>query len=172
MTNVNEIIVPKNGYANLINDYMFKRVFGSEECKDILISFLNHVLDDKKVEDVVFLPTEHLGPTEDDRSAVFEIAEFVNFTAEQYREYQKAEKMLYDYYNTLDYARRQGLEQGLQEGLAQGLEQGLEQGLREGLEQGKKEERLDIARRMLEAAMPVGQIVDLTGLSMEEIESL
>lgn len=74
MTNVNEIIVPKNGYANLINDYMFKRVFGSEECKDILISFLNHVLDEKKVEDVVFLPTEHLGPTEDDRSAVFDIA--------------------------------------------------------------------------------------------------
>ncbi len=22
------------GYANLTNDYMFKRVFGSEECKD------------------------------------------------------------------------------------------------------------------------------------------
>ena len=58
MTNVNEIIVPKNGYANLINDYMFKRVFGSEECKDILISFLNHVLDDKKVEDVMKEPHE------------------------------------------------------------------------------------------------------------------
>lgn len=94
--------------------------------------------------------------SEKEFNRLFEIAEFVNFTAEQYREYQKAEKMLYDYHNTLDYARRQGLEQGL----------------REGLEQGKKEERLEIARRMLEVAMPIGQIVDLTGLSMEEIESL
>ena len=55
-----KIEVPKEGYANLTNHYMFKRIFGSEECKDILITFLNDIMGDKVIEDVKFLPTEHL----------------------------------------------------------------------------------------------------------------
>ena len=69
-----KIEVPKEGYANLTNHYMFKRIFGSEECKDILITFLNDIMGDKVIEDVKFLPTEHLGPTEDDREAIFDIS--------------------------------------------------------------------------------------------------
>lgn len=316
MTREAELKVPENGYANLINDYMFKRVFGSEECKDILMTFLNHIIVGKRIEDVVFLPTEHLGPTDDDRSAVFdiscrssdgdefivemqnaaqpffrdralfytcypiinqaalakeryyedhgntigftwnfylkpvrfiaitqfaiehgqgwksdmyhssyrlredsvgellhdklqfiflelarfnksedeletvydkwmylfknmsklksrpvafsekdfdrlfEIAEFVNFTPEQFRDYQRSEKMIYDYKNTLDYARQQGL--------VQGLEQGLEQGLK----QGRYEERSTIAHRMLDSGFSHSQIVDMTGLTLEEVEQL
>ncbi len=62
------------GYANLTNDYMFKRVFGSEECKDILIAFLNRIVGNGDIEDVAFLNTEYLGPTAEDRRAVFDIA--------------------------------------------------------------------------------------------------
>ena len=64
----------RRGYANLTNDYMFKRVFGSEECKDILIAFLNRIVGNGDIEDVTFQNTEHLGPTADDRRAVFDIA--------------------------------------------------------------------------------------------------
>ena len=64
----------RRGYANLTNDYMFKRVFGSEECKDILIAFLNRIVGNGDIEDVAFQNTEHLGPTADDRRAVFDIA--------------------------------------------------------------------------------------------------
>ncbi len=39
-------------YASLTNDYMFKKIFGCEESKDILLTFLN---------------TENLGPTSEDR---------------------------------------------------------------------------------------------------------
>ncbi len=53
---------------------MFKRVFGSEECKDILITFLNRIVGNGDIEDVTFQNTEHLGPTADDRRAVFDIA--------------------------------------------------------------------------------------------------
>ena len=35
------------GYANLLCDFMFKRVFGSEANKDMLIEFLNMVLEIK-----------------------------------------------------------------------------------------------------------------------------
>ena len=70
---VNELKQVK-GYANLTNDYMFKRVFGSEECKDILIAFLNRIVGNGDIDDVSFQNTEHLGPTADDRRAVFDIA--------------------------------------------------------------------------------------------------
>lgn len=64
----------RSGYASLTNDYMFKRIFGSEECKDILIAFLNRIVGNGEITDVAFLNTEHLGPTEDDRKAVFDIS--------------------------------------------------------------------------------------------------
>ena len=70
---VNELKQVK-GYANLTNDYMFKRVFGSEECKDILIAFLNRIVGNGDIDDVSFQNTEHLGPTADDRRAVLDIA--------------------------------------------------------------------------------------------------
>ena len=41
-------VTQHGGYANLTNDYMFKRIFGSEECKDILISFLNRIVGNGK----------------------------------------------------------------------------------------------------------------------------
>ena len=65
--------VRRKGYASLTNDYMFKRIFGSEECKDILITFLNRIVGNGEIEDVDFLNTEHLGQTAEDRKAVFDI---------------------------------------------------------------------------------------------------
>jgi hypothetical protein len=63
----------RSGYASLTNNYMFKRIFGSEECKDILIAFLNRIVGNGEIEDVDFLNTEHLGQTAEDRKAVFDI---------------------------------------------------------------------------------------------------
>ncbi|MBR4974723.1 MAG: PD-(D/E)XK nuclease family transposase, partial [Bacteroidales bacterium] len=61
-------------FAELLCDFMFKRVFGSEANKDLLISFLNVLLEDVEIEDVDFIPTEHLGLTEDDRKVIFDIS--------------------------------------------------------------------------------------------------
>ena len=36
-------------YAELLCDFMFKRVFGSESSKDVLIKFLNMILEDHEV---------------------------------------------------------------------------------------------------------------------------
>ena len=69
-----DVMKERRGYASLTNDYMFKRIFGSEECKDILIAFLNRIVGNGEIEDVTFQNTEHLGPTADDRRAVFDIA--------------------------------------------------------------------------------------------------
>lgn len=61
-------------YAELLCDFMFKRLFGSEANKDVLIGFLNMILEDAEIVDVDFIPTEHLGDTEEDRKAVFDIS--------------------------------------------------------------------------------------------------
>ena len=60
-------------YAELLCDFMFKRLFGSEAYKDVLISFLNMLLKDDVIEDVTFIPTEHFGLTEEDRKVIFDI---------------------------------------------------------------------------------------------------
>lgn len=61
-------------YADLKNDYMFKRIFGTEECKDILIMFLNQIISDTEILDVRFINTEVLGMTEEDSKIVVDIA--------------------------------------------------------------------------------------------------
>ena len=65
---------PRHGpYGSLTNDFIFKRLFGSEETKDILITFLNHIMGDGNIEDVSFQNVEHLGPTQEDRKAIFDV---------------------------------------------------------------------------------------------------
>ena len=91
---------------------------------------------------------------------LFEIAELCNFTSDEYYNYQNSQKMIYDYENTIDFAKKQGEAKGREEGLAEGLEKGLERG------------RIEIARNMLKAAMSVEQISSLTGLSEEQVRSL
>ena len=60
-------------YAELLCDFMFKKLFGSEANKDVLIGFLNMLLEDVEIVDVDFIPTEHLGLTEEDRKVIFDI---------------------------------------------------------------------------------------------------
>ena len=60
-------------YVELLCDFMFKRLFGSEANKDVLISFLNMLLKEDVIEDVTFIPTEHFGLTEEDRKVIFDI---------------------------------------------------------------------------------------------------
>lgn len=48
-------------YAELLCDFMFKRLFGSEANKDVLIGFPNMLQKDVEIENVDFIPTEHMG---------------------------------------------------------------------------------------------------------------
>ena len=48
-------------FAELLCDFMFKRLFGSEANKDVLLEFLNMILEDKNIEHVDFIPKEDMG---------------------------------------------------------------------------------------------------------------
>ena len=62
-------------FVNPYTDYGFKRLFGRDENKDLLISFLNAVFDGKRspVTDVRYLNTEMLGEYRGDRGSVFDV---------------------------------------------------------------------------------------------------
>lgn len=91
-------------YANLLCDFMFKRLFGSEANKDVLIAFLNMLLQDSEIIDVDFIPTEHLGLTKEDRKAIFDISckckDGSTFIIEMQKGYQKHFRKRAVYYTT------------------------------------------------------------------------
>lgn len=61
-------------YVNPFTDFGFKKLFGSEINKDLLISFLNALLlEEQTVVDVTYLRNERIGSGEFDRKAVFDV---------------------------------------------------------------------------------------------------
>ncbi len=62
-------------YVHPLTDFGFKRLFGSEPNKDLLIDFLNELLrqDQEKIQDLTYLKSEQLGAGITDRSAIFDL---------------------------------------------------------------------------------------------------
>lgn len=56
--------------------------------------------------------------------------------------------------------------------LKEGIEAGKAQGLQEGKAQGLQQSKIEIAKKMLSKGMPLDLIVEMTGLSEEEIKKL
>lgn len=61
-------------YINPFTDFGFKKIFGEEASKPLLIDFLNALLpQNNKIIDLNFKNTEHLGQTDADRKAIYDI---------------------------------------------------------------------------------------------------
>jgi predicted transposase/invertase (TIGR01784 family) len=61
-------------YINPFTDFGFKKLFGTEVNKDLLMDFLNELINSQgKIKEVKYLNPEQLGRSEDDRRAVFDI---------------------------------------------------------------------------------------------------
>ena len=64
----------KSKYINPYTDFGFKKIFGEEASKPLLIDFLNALLPEQaKIIDLTFKNSEQLGLTEPDRKAVYDI---------------------------------------------------------------------------------------------------
>lgn len=64
----------KAKYLNPYTDFGFKKIFGEEASKDLLMDFLNSMLPEHhKIAELSFKNTEQLGIVEPDRRAVFDI---------------------------------------------------------------------------------------------------
>ena len=62
-------------YINPFTDYGFKKLFGEEPNKDLLLDFLNVLLQEEQGEivDLTYLKSEHVGTGELDRKAIFDL---------------------------------------------------------------------------------------------------
>jgi hypothetical protein len=75
----------KERYINPFTDFGFKRLFGTEFNKELLIDFLNQVLGDREqIKDLTYLNTEQQGRSETNRKAVYDL----------YCENEKGEKFI------------------------------------------------------------------------------
>jgi len=63
----------KEKYINPLTDFGFKKLFGTELNKDLLIDFLNQILPDRKIKDLTYSSGEKQGLTELDRKAIFDL---------------------------------------------------------------------------------------------------
>lgn len=98
------------------------------------------------------------------KSAVFkrleEIAEVRALTKEEQLQYDHALKVYRDNYNTFQGA------------IEEGLKEGREKGLKEGREEGKANKTKEIVQNMKAMGMPIEQIAQACGISIEEAERL
>jgi predicted transposase/invertase (TIGR01784 family) len=65
----------KERYINLFTDYGFKKIFGEEPNKNLLLDFLNELLREEQgeIKELTYLKTEQLGDTDIDRKAIFDL---------------------------------------------------------------------------------------------------
>ena len=65
----------KGKYINPFTDYGFKRLFGEEPNKDLLLDFLNELLKEHEgeIKEISYLPAEKLPISQGDRKAVFDL---------------------------------------------------------------------------------------------------
>lgn len=69
-----QIISMQKKYFNPYTDFGFKKLFGEEGSKDLLIDFLNQLLPvHHQIADLTFKNSENLSDTEEDRKAIFDI---------------------------------------------------------------------------------------------------
>ena len=82
----------KERYINPFTDYGFKRLFGEEPNKDLLLDFLNELLKDEQgqITSLNYLKSDQLGSREEDRKAVFDL----------YCENEKGEKFIVELQKT------------------------------------------------------------------------
>ncbi|MBF0547100.1 MAG: PD-(D/E)XK nuclease family transposase [Candidatus Riflebacteria bacterium] len=69
------MVEPRAKYLNPFTDFGFKKLFGEEYNKDLLIDFLNQLLKNKqgKIKKLTYLKNEQIGRSEYDRRAVFDL---------------------------------------------------------------------------------------------------
>ena len=91
-------------------------------------------------------------------------AEIAKFTPQEMREYETSKMAYRDIKNSVDTAKREGIEIG--------MKQGMEKGMKQGMEKGKHEANTETAQRLLAMGLPAEQVSKATQLPLEIIKNL
>ncbi len=137
-------------------DLTFKKIFGNhpDRLKNLL-NTLQSLNEDELIQQQQYLPTT-------------EELEISGFTDAELRAYDKFWDSVSVERTLLDDRYQKGMEEGMEKGRAEGMEKGRA----EGIEEGMSQRSLEIARKMLAKGMDEASIMDMTGLTAEEIKLL
>ena len=141
-------------------DLTFKKIFGNhpDRLKNLLNS-LQSLNEDELIQQQQYLPTT-------------EELEISGFTDAELRAYDKFWDSVSVERTLLDDRYQKGMEEGMEEGMEKGMEKGRAEGIEEGRAEGMNLRSLEIARKMLAKGMDEASIMDMTGLTSEEIKLL
>ena len=133
-------------------DLTFKKIFGNHPNRlRNLLNALQSLNEDELIQQEQYLPT-----TEE-----LEISGFTD-----------AELWAYDKFWDSVSVERTLIDDSYQKGKEEGMEKGIEKGRAEGKEEGMNQRSLEIARKMLAKGMDEAMVMDLTGLTAEEIKQM
>ena len=137
-------------------DLTFKKIFGNhpDRLKNLL-NTLQSLNEDELIQQQQYLPTT-------------EELEISGFTDAELRAYDKFWDSVSVERTLLDDRYQKGMEEGMEKG----MEKGRAEGIAEGIEEGMSQRSLEIARKMLAKGMDEASIMDMTGLTAEEIKLL
>ena len=137
-------------------DLTFKKIFGNhpDRLKNLL-NTLQSLNEDELIQQQQYLPTT-------------EELEISGFTDAELRAYDKFWDSVSVERTLIDDSYQKGKEEGMEKGIAEGMEKGMKQ----GMEKGMSQRSLEIARKMLAKGMDEASVMDMTGLTAEEIKLL
>ena len=137
-------------------DLTFKKIFGNhpDRLKNLL-NTLQSLNEDELIQQQQYLPTT-------------EELEISGFSDAELRAYDKFWDSVSVERTLIDDSYQKGKEEGMEKGIAEGMEMGMKQ----GMEKGMNLRSLEIARKMLAKGMDEASVMDMTGLTAEEIKLL
>ena len=137
-------------------DLTFKKIFGNhpDRLKNLL-NTLQSLNENELIQQQQYLPTT-------------EELEISGFTDAELWAYDKFWDSVSVERTLIDDSYQKGKEEGMEKGIAEGMEKGMKQ----GMEKGMSQRSLEIARKMLAKGMDEASIMDMTGLTAEEIKLL
>ena len=137
-------------------DLTFKKIFGNHPDRlKTLLNTLQSLNEDELIQQQQYLPTT-------------EELEISGFTDAELRAYDKFWDSVSVERTLLDDRYQKGMEEGMEKG----MEKGRAEGIAEGIEEGMSQRSLEIAKKMLAKGMDEASIMDMTGLTAEEIKLL
>ena len=137
-------------------DLTFKKIFGNHPNRmRNLLNALQSLNEDELIQQEQYLPTT-------------EELEISGFTDAELWAYDKFWDSVSVERTLIDDSYQKGKEEGMEKGRAEGKEEGRA----EGIEEGMSQRSLEIARKMLEKGLDEASIMDMTGLTAEEIKLL
>ena len=134
-------------------DLTFKKIFGNHP--DRLKNLLNTL--QSLNEDELIQQQQYLSTTEELKNSGFTDAELRAY--DKFWDSVSVERTLLD----------DRYQKGMEEGMEKGMEEGMKQGMAKGEEVGKSQRSIEIAKNMLAKGMDEATILEITGLTEDQI---